>query len=72
MKSKEQIKLEEYQAAALTLGTSVSYLKELDSDGPRCESSYPVYKCIKSRCCWFIKCYPEFKDTGAKFWCEES
>ena len=38
MKNLSDIKLEEYQAAAV-LGTSISHLMAIDSDGPRCEQS---------------------------------
>ena len=39
MKNFSDIKLEEYQAAATVLGTSISHLMAIDSDGPRCEQS---------------------------------
>ena len=71
MKNKEQYKLEEYQAAAATLGTTVERLIAQDTLGPMCESGNSIRTCVSHRCPWFIKCYPQYKNTVAKKWLPE-
>lgn len=71
MKDISQIKLEAYQAAATTIGTTVGRLIAQDALGPNCESSLPIYECVNRKCCWFIKCFPQYKDTVAKEWLPE-
>lgn len=48
---------ERYAKAAAIIGRSVEYLKDIDADGPKCESSYPVCDCILGNCCWLTKCH---------------
>jgi hypothetical protein len=72
MKSKEQYKLEEYLAAAATLGTSISHLMAIDSDGPRCEQSQLCCQCANHHCGWFTACYPEFRGTVAEKWAKKN
>jgi hypothetical protein len=72
MKSKEQYRLEEYQAAAATLGTSISHLMAIDSDGPRCEQSQLCCQCVNHHCGWFAACYPEFRGTVAEKWAKKN
>lgn len=71
MKNKEQIKLEEYQAAAAILGTTVERLIAQDASGPMCESGNSICTCVSHRCLWFIKCYPQYENTVAKKWLPE-
>ena len=66
MKNLSDIKLEEYQAAATALGTSISLLMAIDSDGPRCEQSQLCWQCANHHCSWFTACYPEFRGTVAE------
>ena len=68
MQSKEEYKLEQYQAAAATLGTTVEHLMAQDALGPMCESGNSIHTCISHRCLWFIKCYPQYENTIAKEW----
>ena len=68
MKSKEQYRLEEYQAAAAILGTTVERLIAQDASGPMCESGKHIYECANGKCCWFIRCYPQYENTVAKEW----
>jgi hypothetical protein len=72
MKSKEQYKLEEYQAAAAALGTSISHLMAIDRDGPRCEQSQLCCQCVNHHCGWFTACYPEFRGTVAEKWAKKN
>ena len=72
MQGKEQYKLEQYQAAAATLGTSISHLVAIDSDGPRCEQSQLCYQCANHHCSWFTACYPEFRGTIAEKWAKKN
>ena len=71
MQSKEEYKLEQYQAAAATLGTTVERLIAQDALGPMCESGNSIYTCVSHRCHWFIKCYPQYENTVAKKWLPE-
>ena len=71
MQSKEQYILEQYQAAAETLGTTVECLVAQDALGPMCESGNSIHTCVSHRCPWFIKCYPQYKNTIAKKWLPE-
>lgn len=48
---------ERYEKAASLIGKPVAYLKRIDEDGPRCESSLPVCECILRDCCWITKCH---------------
>ena len=72
MKNKEQYRLEEYQAAAAVLGTSISHLMAIDIDGPRCEQSQLCCQCANHHCKWFTACYPEFRGTVAEKWAKKN
>lgn len=54
---------EKYEKAAKLIGRSVEYLKEIDADGPECESSFPVCECILRDCDGLTYCH--FKE---KWW----
>lgn len=71
MRNMSEIKLEEYQAAAAVLGTTVERLIAQDALGPMCESCNPIYTCVSHRCLWFVKCYPQYENTVAKEWLPE-
>ena len=71
MQDEKDYKLEQYQAAAAILGTTVERLIAQDALGPMCESSKHIYECANGKCCWFIKCYPQYKNTVAKKWLPE-
>lgn len=56
-----------YQKAAALIGKPVEYLKRIDADGPRCESSVPVCDCILKDCnalthCHFVEKWWEKND----------
>lgn len=72
MKNLSDIKLEEYQAAATALGTSIGHLMAIDSDGPRCEQSQLCCQCANHHCSWFTACYPEFRGTVAEKWAKKN
>ena len=71
MRSMSEIKLEEYQAAAAILGTTVERLIAQDASGPMCESGNSICTCVSHRCLWFVKCYPQYENTVAKKWLPE-
>lgn len=48
---------ERYEKAAKLIVKPVEYLKDIDMDGPKCESSKPVCDCILGDCCWLTKCH---------------
>lgn len=48
---------ERYAKAAAIIDRPVEYLKDIDADGPKCESSKPVCDCILGNCCWLTKCH---------------
>ena len=72
MKNLSEVKLEQYQEAAAILGTSISHLMAIDSDGPRCEQSQLCCQCANHHCCWFTACYPEFRGTVAEKWAKKN
>ena len=55
-----------YKLAADLIGRSVEWLKEIDKEGPQCESSLPVYECILQDCPHLTHCH-----FATKWW-EES
>lgn len=71
MQSETDYKLEQYCAAAAIIKTTPDRLIAQDALGPMCESCNPIYKCISHKCPWFVKCYPQYKDTVAKEWLPE-
>ena len=71
MRDMSEVKLEEYQAAAAVLGTTVERLIAQDASGPMCESCCSIRTCVSHRCLWFIKCYPQYENTIAKEWLPE-
>lgn len=71
MRNISEIKLEEYQAAATTLGTTVERLIAQDASGPMCESGNSIRTCVSHHCPWFIRCYPQYENTVAKKWLQE-
>ena len=71
MKNLSEVKLEEYQAAAAVLGTTVDHLIAQDALGPMCESCISIRTCVSHRCLWFVKCYPQYENTVAKKWLPE-
>ena len=71
MQDEKDYKLEQYQAAAAILGTTVERLIAQDALGPMCESGNPIHTCVSHRCPWFIKCYPQYESTVAKKWLPE-
>ena len=71
MQNEKDYKLEQYQAAAATLGTTIERLVAQDALGPMCESGNSIRICVNHRCPWFIKCYPQYKNTVAKKWLPE-
>ena len=48
---------ERYAKAAAIIDRPVEFLKDIDKNGPACESGYPVCDCILSDCCWLTKCH---------------
>ncbi len=71
MKNLTEVKLEQYQAAAATLGTTVERLIAQDASGPMCESGNSIRACVNHCCPWFIRCYPQYENTVAKEWFPE-
>ena len=57
---------ERYEKAAKLIGRSVEYLKEIDADGPCCESSLPVCECILRDCDALTHCHFKTKWWEAK------
>ena len=60
--------LTQYQEAAKTLNTTMDKLIAQDALGPMCESCNSIATCVEHKCGWFIRCYPQYKDTVAKQW----
>ena len=71
MRNISEVKLEEYKAAAATLGTTVECLIAQDTLGPMCESGNSIRTCVSHCCPWFIRCYPQYENTIAKGWLPE-
>ena len=62
MSQNAKIKEERYKLAAKISGRTVEFLKAIDTEGPQCEASLPVYECILQKCEYLEHCHFKIKE----------